>query len=101
MEIGTSALVRYEYLKQRKDEYVRVLMFKLGAEQFGRFWTPVVACALFIIVNKMEDDEYDTPPELTHGLFASADLYDAEVRVLAVLYGASIRPSEDRGVSGK
>lgn len=95
-------LVRYEWLKRRKDECVHVLMFKLGADEFARFWTPVVACALFVIVNKMEDDEYDTPPELTHGPFAGADLYDAEVRVLAALYGASIcRPSDAQNMSSK
>jgi hypothetical protein len=85
-------LARCEWLKRRKDEYVRILMFNLGAEQFERFWTPVVvACALFIIVNKMEDDEYDTPLELTHGPFTGEELYDAEARVVAALYGASIQ----------
>ena len=100
--MAADLLARCECLKRRKDEYVRVLMFKLGADRFERFWTPAVACALFIIVNKMEDDEYDTPLELTHGPFTSAELYDAEIRILAALYGASIcRPPESQNVSSK
>ena len=46
--MAADLLARCECLKRRKDEYVRVLMFKLGADQFERFWTPAVACALFI-----------------------------------------------------